>query len=118
MGEGQSASKREASFHLFLTGTDDAGVQLRKTQNEVDRARGELAAAENALARVESVMPDDLKREEVEESLERVDEILSAMTSQYEARASLLKQLRREVVDATDSLKNVQGQRKHVESMI
>ncbi|MEX3954153.1 hypothetical protein AB4Y40_41605 [Paraburkholderia sp. EG287B] len=118
VGEGQSASKREASFHLFLTGTDDAGVQLRKTQNEVDRARGELAAAENALARVESVMPDDLKREEVEESLERVDEILSAMTSQYEARASLLKQLRREVVDATDSLKNVQGQRKHVESMI
>ncbi|MGX9693594.1 hypothetical protein ACTJNK_24895 [Achromobacter anxifer] len=118
VGEGQPASKREASFHLFLTGTDDAGIQLRKTQNEVDRARGELTAAENALARVESVMPNDLKREEVEESLERVDETLSAMTSQYEARASLLKQLRREIVDATDSLKIVQGQRRHVESMI
>lgn len=118
VGEGQSASKREASFHLFLTGTDDAAIQLRKTQNEVDRARGELTAAENALARVESVMPDDLKREEVEDALERVDESLSAMASQYEGRASQLKQLRRELVDATDSLKIVQGQRKHVESMI
>ncbi|WP_179215138.1 hypothetical protein [Achromobacter xylosoxidans] len=118
VGDGQSASKREASFHLFLTGTDDAGIQLRKTQNEVDRARGELTAAENALSRVESVMPNDLKREEVQESLERVDETLSAMASQYEARASSLKQLRSAVVDATDSLKMVHGKRKHVESMI
>lgn len=118
VGAGHAASKREASFHLFLTGNDDSGIQLRKSQTEAERARGELQAAEAALARIRTLMPADLKREEVEEALERVDITLSAMTSQYDARASVLKDLRIRIADTLDDLRRVENDRNHAQSMI
>ncbi|MGA3945124.1 hypothetical protein ACI2TD_03775 [Ralstonia nicotianae] len=118
VGVGHSASKREASFHLFLTGTDDSGIQLRKSQTDAERARGELQAAETALARIQAVMPADLKREEVADALERVDTTLSAMASQYDARASVLKELRREIADTSEGLRKVENDRNHALSMI
>lgn len=69
VGTGHAAPKHEASFHLFLTGTDDSSIQLRKSQSEAERARGELRAAETALARIQTLMPGSLKREEVAEAL-------------------------------------------------
>lgn len=118
VGNGQAASKHEASFHLFLTGTDDSGIQLRTSQTEAERARGELQAARAALARIQTLMPADLKSEEVAESLERVDTTLSAMTSQYDARASALKELRKQIADTSDDLRRVENDRNHAQSMI
>lgn len=118
VGTGQAAPKHEASFHLFLTGNDDSGIQLRKSQTEAERARGELQAAEAALARIQTLMPANLKREEVAESLERVDTTLSAMTSQYDARASTLKELRKQIADSSDDLRRVENERNHAQSMI
>lgn len=118
VGSGQAAPKHEASFHLFLTGTDDSGIQLRKSQTEAERARGELQAAETALARIQTLMPVDLKREEVAEALERVDTTLSAMTSQYDARASALKELRQQIADTADGLRRIENDRNHAQSMI
>lgn len=118
VGTSQAAPKREASFHLFLTGSDDSGIQLRKSQSEAERARGELQAAEAALARIQSLMPTDLKREEVEEALERVDATLTAMTSQYDARASALKELRKQIADTLDELRRIENVRDHAQSMI
>lgn len=118
VGIGQAASKHEASFHLFLTGTDDSGIQLRKSQSEAERARGELQAAETALARIQALMPEDLRREEVADALERVDTTLSAMASQYDARASALQELRRQIADTSDSLRKVENDRNHAQSMI
>jgi hypothetical protein len=118
VGIGQAAPKHEASFHLFLTGTDDSGIQLRKSQSEAERARGELQAAETALARIHALMPADLKREEVADALERVDTILSAMASQYDARASALQELRKQIADTSDGLRRVENDQNHAESMI
>lgn len=118
IGSGYGASKREASFHLFLTGTDDSAINTRTSKTDAERAKGALAAAEDALARVNSIIPDDLKREEVEDALERVDDTLSAMTTQYEARASILKILRKQIGDANDSFNTIVVERKHAQSMI
>ena len=118
VGVGQAAPKHEASFHLFLTGSDDSGIQLRKSQSEAERTRGELQAAETALGRIQGLMPADLKREEVVNALERVDLTFSAMTSQYDARASALKELRREIADTADGLRGVENDRDHAQSMI
>lgn len=118
VGLGQSAPKHEASFHLFLTGADDSAIQLRKSQAEAERTRGELQAAEAALARIQAFMPSDLKREEVVGALERVDATLSAMTSQYDARATALKELRRQIADISDGLRTVENDRNHAQSMI
>lgn len=117
-GKGYSIPKHEAAFHLFLTGSDDSAIQLRKPAKEAERARGELQAAEAALKRIETLMPKDLKRNEVEEALERVDTTLSAMTSQYDARASALKDLRRQLADTSDELRQVENDRNHSQSMI
>lgn len=118
VGISQAASKREASFHLFLTGTDDSGIQLRKSQTEAERARGELQGAEAALARIQTIMPADLKREEVADALERVDTTLSAMASQYDARATVLKELRQQIADTSDGLREAENGRNHSQSMI
>lgn len=117
-GSGYAAPKHEAAFHLFLTGTDDSAIQLRKSATEAERTRGELQAAETALKRIEALMPKDLKRNEVEEALERVDTALSAMTSQYDARASALKDLRRQLAETSDELRQVENDRNHSQSMI
>lgn len=117
-GKGFSIPKHEAAFHLFLTGSDDSAIQLRKSATEAERARGELQAAETALKRIEGLMPKDLGRNEVEEALERVDATLSAMTSQYDARASALKDLRRQLAETTDELRRVENDRNHSRSMI
>ena len=118
VGAGHAASKREASFHLFLTGNDDSGIQLRKSQSDAERARGELQAAENALVRVQSFMHAELKRDDVAQALERVATTLTAMTSQYDARASALKELRKQIVDNLDDLRGVENDRNHAQSMI
>ena len=118
VGEGPAAQKREASFHLFLAGTDDSAIELRKSSNDAERAKGALAAAESSLARVESIIPEDVTRPEVVDALERVDETLSAMTSQYEARATLLKTLRHNVSHTTEALNSVDSSWKHAQSMI
>lgn len=117
-GKGYAVPKHEAAFHLFLTGTDDSAIQLRRSAKEAQLARGELQAAEAALKRIESLMPKDLKRNEVEEALERVDATLSAMTSQYDARASALQDLRRKLAETSDELRQVENDRNHTQSMI
>lgn len=117
-GKGYSIPKHEAAFHLFLSGSDDSAIQLRKSAKDAERARGELQAAETALKRIEALMPKDLRRNEVEEALERVDTTLSAMTSQYDARASALKDLRRQLAESSDELRQVENDRNHSQSMI
>lgn len=117
-GKGYAVPKHEAAFHLFLTGADDTGIQLRKSAKEAQLARGELQAAEAALKRIEALMPKDLKRNEVEDALERVDAALSAMTSQYDARASALQELRRKLAETSVELRQVENERDHRQSMI
>lgn len=117
-GKGFAVPKHEAAFHLFLTGTDDSAIQLRRSAKEAQLARGELQAAEAALKRIEALMPKDLKHNEVEEALEKVDATLSAMTSQYDARASELQELRQKLGEVSPELRQVENDRNHTQSMI
>lgn len=117
-GEGFAVTKRTASFSLFLTGVDDAKVELRKKTSEVERIKGQLSSAEDALARVQTALPKDVKRVDVSDALERVDEVLVAMSSQYDQRAAKLRELRREIADASDQLARATNSRNHAKSMI
>ena len=117
-GVGYAMPKRISSFNLFLTGNDDAAIQVTKTKAEVERIKGQLTSAEAALERVKAGLPSDVKREDVVEAIERVDATLSAMTSQYEARASKLKELRREIADTAEEQALAANRRNHAHSMI
>jgi len=117
-GKGYSIAKHEAAFHLFLTGIDDSAIQLRKSAEDTQLARGELQAAESSLKRIEALMPEDLKRNDVEDALERVDAALSAMTSQYDERASALKELRVEISENSAKLRKAENDRNHSQSII
>lgn len=117
-GEGFAVTKRTASFNLFLTGVDDAKVELRKKTSEVDRIKGQLSSAEDALMRVQAGLPKDAKRSDVVDALERVDEVLVAMSSQYDQRAAKLRELRREIADTSQHLARATNGRNHAQSMI
>lgn len=117
-GEGFAVTKRTASFSLFLTGVDDAKVELRKKTSEVERIKGQLSSAEDALRRVQAGLPEDAKRGDVADALERVDEVLVAMSSQYDQRAAKLRELRREIADASQHLARATNGRNHAQSMI
>lgn len=117
-GEGFAVTKRTASFSLFLTGIDDAKVELRKKTSEVERIKGQLSSAEDALTRVQAGLPKDVKRCDVVDALERVDEVLVAMSSQYDQRAAKLRELRSEIADASDKLARATNGRNHAKSMI
>ncbi|MBP6529191.1 MAG: hypothetical protein KA260_03655 [Burkholderiales bacterium] len=117
-GEGFAVTKRTASFSLFLTGVDDAKVELRKKTSDVERIKGQLTSAEDALKRVQFGLPKDAKRDDVVDALERVDEVLVAMSSQYDHRASKLRELRRAIADASDQLARATNGQNHAKSMI
>ncbi|WP_298018421.1 hypothetical protein [uncultured Castellaniella sp.] len=117
-GPGFGATKRISSFNLFLTGTDDAAVQLRKKSSEVERIKGQLTSAEDALKRVQVGLPSNSTREDVADALKRVDATLSAITAQYEERAATLRGLRREIGDTSDMLSRATSLRNHARAMI
>jgi len=117
-GNGYATPKRISSFNLFLTGNDDAAIQVTKSKAEVERIKGQLTSAEAALERVKAGLPSDVKREDVAEAIERVDATLAAMTSQYEARATMLKELRREIADTAEEQALAVNRRNHAHSMI
>lgn len=117
-GEGFAVTKRTASFNLFLTGVDDAKVELRKKTSEVERIKGQLSSAEDALTRVQAGLSKDSKRGDVADALERVDEVLVAMSTQYDQRAAKLRELRREIADASQQLARATNGRNHAQSMI
>ncbi len=117
-GIGTSATQRIAAFHMFLTGMDDSAIELAKTNQELDRISGQIAGAEQSLLRVRADLPSDANREEVAAALERVDTALSAMTNHYEARASLLKTVRDEILVESAQLKKAEGERMHSVAMV
>jgi hypothetical protein len=107
-----------AAFHLFLTGSDDAAIELRKSSAEVERVNGQLGSAEESLIRAKAVLPENVTREEVVVALDAVDTALAAMTGQYEARAAKLRDVRRQISEATDKLNVVSIGRDHSASMV
>jgi hypothetical protein len=117
-GQGFGITKRISSFNLFLSGNDDASIQLTKTKSEVERIKGQLTSAEASLERVKAGLPADVTRNEVADGIEKVDVTLAAITSQYEARATKLKELRKEIADASDELRTTTNQRNHAQSMV
>lgn len=117
-GNGYGIPKRVASFNLFLSGNDDAAIQLRKSNAEVERIKGQLTSAEDALRRIKAGLPLEVTRDEVADSLERVDAVLTAMTNQYEARAAKLRGLRKDISEATDALAKCANEAGHSASMI
>lgn len=117
-GAGYGAPKRVASFNLFLSGTDDAAIQLRKSASEVEQIKGQLSSAEDAFRRIQVGLSPDTNREEVADALERVDEVLATMASQYDARATKLRELRREVAEKTDKLTVANNEKNHSRSMV
>lgn len=111
-------TQRIASFNLFLTGNDDAAIELRRSTAEVERIKGQLSSAEDALKRVQAGLPSGTIRKDVEDAFARVDETLSAVNSQYDARASVLRELRAGISDATEKLRTAMAAADHSASMV
>lgn len=111
-------TQRIAAFNLFLTGSDDTAIELRKSTAEVERIKGQLSSAEDALKRIQAGLPQETNRKDVEDALARVDDSLSAMTDQYDARAAILREVRTELAGATDSLMTTEANRDHSASMV
>jgi hypothetical protein len=117
-GEGFAVTKRSASFSLFLIGVDDAAITLRKKTKDIERIKGQLSSAEEAFERVQAGLPKDAKRSDVSEALDRVDEVLTALSAQYDQRAAKLRELRREIADSSEVLAKVTNAQNHAKSMI
>ncbi|MFD4837297.1 hypothetical protein ACFWP0_07285 [Achromobacter sp. NPDC058515] len=125
MGEGHTAGtnyaqvpQRIASFNLFLTGQDDAAITIKKSNSEVDRIRGQLTSAEESLSRVKADIDSDVLREDVEKALASVDKNLNELNLQYEARASKLRSVRKEIAHAASELRSWTARRDQSGSMI
>lgn len=113
-----NATQRIAAFHMFLTGTDDSAIELVKTSKELDRLAGQLFGVEEALRRIRADLPNEQKKDDVAEALERVDVALNAMTSHYEARASSLKSVRDDILKKSTDLQAAERELTHCLSMI
>lgn len=113
-----NATQRSAAFHLFLTGDDDAAIELSRSKSEADRLAGQAAGLEDALSRLLSTIPSDLRRDEVADSMERVDSALESMTEIYNSRAAALRDVRDQVVETSRALEEVDRHFRSTEVMI
>lgn len=110
--------QRMAAFHLFLTGDDDSAVALAKSQAEKDRLFGQLTSAQDALRRVMAGIDRDVTRVDVEGAIERVDETLSELSRQYDARAAQLRDVRGRIVESMDALRKHATRASHSRAML
>lgn len=56
-GQVVSATQRIAAFHMFITGSDDAAIELTKSNAEKQQIVGKVLGAEESLKRVRSELP-------------------------------------------------------------
>jgi rubrerythrin len=117
-GQVANAPQRIAAFHMFLTGTDDSAIELAKSSSELERIAGQIMGAEEALKRLRAELPSGQTKDEVAEALERVDTALGAMNHQYEARASRLRGVRSEILQALEEQRNAQLEHDHSKAMV
>lgn len=110
--------QRIAAFHLFLTGNDDSAIALAKSKAEKDRITGELTSAQDGLRRAQAGIPPDTTRKDVADALDRVDNTLTEMARQYDARATSLKEVRKQIVNATDALRAETARMNHSAAMV
>ncbi len=103
-GTGHGSDKHVSSYSLFLSGLDDSAVELYKSASEKDHAKGMLAAAESELARLKGLIPADANRASTVQALERLDERLNMVTTQFQARSSALKELRQQIAITGNAL--------------
>ncbi|WP_407973288.1 hypothetical protein ACJ51O_36130 (plasmid) [Burkholderia pyrrocinia] len=110
--------QRMAAFHLFLTGDDDSAIALVKSKTEKDRLFGQLTSAQDALKRVMAGVDPGVSRSDIEDAMERVDETLSELSRQYDARAAQLRNVRNQIVDSTDALRRHVTRASHSKAML
>lgn len=103
-GPKQFAPKRIASFSLFLTGLDDAAVQLYMSTSDKDQIAGQIKAAEMDLKRTAAGIPANADRAATATALARVEDGLDRLSTQHEARSSVLRELRRRISSEGDKL--------------
>ncbi|MFS0756127.1 hypothetical protein ABC383_15695 [Noviherbaspirillum sp. 1P10PC] len=96
-GKGHGSDKRVSSYSLFLSGLDDSAVELYKSSSFKEQAKGKLAVAESELARLQGLIPAGTGRASTVAALARVDERLDMLTTQLQARSSVLKELRQQI---------------------
>jgi hypothetical protein len=96
-GHKRFAPKRIASFSLFLTGLDDSAIETYLSTSEKDQIAGQLKAAELDLKRTTAGIPDAANRAAAVEALARVDDSLERLSTQHEARSSVLRELRQRI---------------------
>lgn len=116
-GTGHGSDKHVSSYSLFLSGLDDSAVELYKSASEKDRAKGMLAAAESELARLEGLIPADANRASTVQALARLDERLDMVATQFQARSSVLKELRQQIAVAGEALTTASTQLASATSM-
>lgn len=103
-GQKQFTPKRIASFSLFLTGLDDSAIETYLSTSEKDQIAGQLKTAELDLRRTTAGIPSDANRAATVEALARVDESLDRLSTQHEARSSVLRELRQRISSESDRL--------------
>jgi hypothetical protein len=117
-GESHDKVQRIAAFNLFLTGSDDQAIQLTKSQAEVEQTKGKLASAEDAVIRVKAGLHAGVTRKDLEDSFQRVNETLTAITNQYETRAASLRAVRERIAQVGEEVRKVSAQQRHSASMV
>lgn len=96
-GKGHGSDKHVSSYSLFLSGLDDSAVELYKSSSAKDQAKGKLALAEFELTRLQRLIPADTDRPMAVAALAQVDQRLDILTTQLQARSSVLKELRQQI---------------------
>lgn len=96
-GPKRDSPKRLASFSLFLSGLDDSAIETYLSTSEKDNIEGQLKTAEESLQRTAASIPVETDRIATAEALARVDDSLDRLSTQHEARSSVLRELRQRI---------------------
>ncbi len=111
-------TQRVAAFNVFLTGTDDAAIVLAPSKTDKDRVTGRIFSAEQAILRAEAGLPSDALKADVLSAIDRVDETLTEITRQYEARASALRTIREQIATSSAALRKLEAARLQSQTMV
>lgn len=117
-GTPTSQTQRKASFSLFLTGVDDSSFVLDPSKDEKVRIKTLLESTEENIKRVQSEIPKENSRHEIEDALLKLNNSLAILAEEQKVRSAELREVRGALREKNSSINEIISRLSQSEAMV
>lgn len=117
-GKSTERTQRKASFYTFLTGLDDSDMVLDQSKDEKTKIKASLDLVSKKLITLKENLPDNFNKEDVANSLIKLDKALDKLSNARKAKTLELKNIGNSLREVITLLNENESKLIYAESML